>query len=83
MNNTLHSFFLKGKKNFALSMPSNIVDITKLEIKRTQSGSGQCVIVALANNEVRLYNPKDKNLIHIMKADVTTLILCNFLFRIK
>jgi hypothetical protein len=30
------------------------------------------MIVALANSEVRLYNPKDKNLIHIMRVDVRT-----------
>jgi len=28
------------------------------------------MIVALANSEVRLYNPKDKNLIQIMRVDV-------------
>ena len=33
------------------------------------------MIVALANSEVRLYNPKDKNLIHIMKVDVRTAFL--------
>lgn len=33
------------------------------------------MIVALANSEVRLYNPKDKNLIHIMRVDVSTYYL--------
>lgn len=33
------------------------------------------MIVALANSEVRLYNPKDKNLIHIMRVDVRTSFL--------
>jgi Bardet-Biedl syndrome 1 protein len=36
MNSSLHSFYLKGKKNFALTMPSNIVDISKIEVKRSQ-----------------------------------------------
>ena len=74
MNNTLHSFYLKGKKNFQILMPSPILDICKLEVKRTaasSTGTGQCVIVCLANSELRLYNPKDKNLIHILKTDVT------------
>ncbi len=53
-------------------MPSNILDITKLDIKRTQQGGGQCVIVSLANGEIRLINPKDKNLIHILKSEVST-----------
>ena len=35
------------------------------------------MIVALANSEVRLYNPKDKNLIHIMRVDVSTAPLLN------
>jgi Bardet-Biedl syndrome 1 protein len=73
MNNSLHSFYLKGKKNFQLLMPCPIVDICKLEVKRTaasSSGTGQCVIVCLANSELRLYNPKDKNLIHILKTEV-------------
>jgi hypothetical protein len=73
MNNSLHSFFLKGKKNFTMSLPAGIIDIEKLEIKRTQqSTSGSCIIVALNNGELRLYNPKDKNLIHILKNEVIT-----------
>ena len=35
MNSTLNSFYLKGKKNFALLMPYPIVDIAKLDVKRT------------------------------------------------
>lgn len=76
MNNSMHSFYLKGKKNFHITLPSNIVDIAKLEVKRTQQGgSGQCVIIALGNGEIRLYNPKDKNLIHILKIDVSILFI--------
>ncbi|TNV81162.1 hypothetical protein FGO68_gene3820 [Halteria grandinella] len=70
MNNTLHSFFLKGKKNFTMNLPAGVVDIQKLEVKRTQqSTNGQCLIVALNNGELRLYNSKDKNLIHILKNE--------------
>ena len=35
MNSTLNSFYLKGKKNFSLIMPYPIVDIAKLDVKRT------------------------------------------------
>jgi Bardet-Biedl syndrome 1 protein len=35
MNSTLNSFYLKGKKNFSLLMPHPIVDIAKLDVKRT------------------------------------------------
>lgn len=75
MNNTLHSFYLKGKKNFTLTLPAPIIDLAKLEVKRSQTSGSQCVIVALANNEVRLYNPKDKNLIHIMKTEVIKFLI--------
>jgi hypothetical protein len=78
MNNTLHSFYMKGKKNFAIQMPDNILDITKLDMKRTQQGGAQCVIVSLANGEIRLINPKDKNLIHILKSEVRCFINYNY-----
>ena len=71
MNNTLHSFYLKGKKNFNIQTPAGIIDLAKLDIKRTQqSTSGNCVLIALNNSEIRLYSPKDKNLIHIHKNEV-------------
>ena len=72
MNNSLHSFYLKGKRNFNLIMPAPILDIVRLEVKRTQSTTtGQCIVVALSNGEIRLYNPKEKNLIHVLKTDVS------------
>lgn len=75
MNNTLHSFYLKGKKNFTLNLPAAIVDIRRLDVKRTQqTTNGSCVIAALNNGEIRLYNPKDKNLIHILKNEVSILM---------
>jgi hypothetical protein len=71
MNSTLYSFYLKGKKNMSLHMPAPINDIAKLQINKTQSTSaGQCVIVTLSNGEIRLYSPRDKNLIHILKHEV-------------
>jgi hypothetical protein len=76
MNSSLYGFYLKGKKNFNIIMPAPIMDIVKLEVKRTQSSQqGQCVIVALANGEIRLYSPKEKNLINVLKIEVSTFLL--------
>lgn len=36
MNNTIHAFYLKGKKNFVIQVPAAVVDMVKLEGKRTQ-----------------------------------------------
>lgn len=66
MNSTIHSFYLKGKKNFHIQMPSTITSICKLELKRTQSI--QCVIVAMNNGEIRMY--KEKNLVYSLKSEV-------------
>lgn len=35
MNSTIHSFFMKGKKNFTITMPAPITNICKMELKRT------------------------------------------------
>lgn len=35
MNNTIHAFYLKGKKNFVIQVPAAVVDMVKLEGKRT------------------------------------------------
>jgi len=59
-------------------MPCAIIDIVKLDAKRSQqSGTGQCIIVALNNGEIRLYSPKDKNLIHVLKNEVVIFIMTN------
>lgn len=65
MNQTLYSFFTKGKKNFTLIMPEQILAICKLEMQRTTLVQG--VLVSLKNGEVRLYN--DKSFISSIKND--------------
>jgi Bardet-Biedl syndrome 1 protein len=56
MNNTLYSFFNKGRVNFTKILPAAISSIAKLEIRRIQNV--QCILVALKNGEIRLYNDK-------------------------
>ena len=52
-------------------MPCAITNMCKMEIKRVQNV--QCVIVALANGDIRLY--RDKHLIHSLNNDVLSVTL--------
>ena len=36
MDNTLQSYYLKGKKNFVVKMPSEIVSILKMDTNRIE-----------------------------------------------
>ena len=56
MDHVLHSYHVKGKKNFSLYLPSGILCVVPLEMP---SAKGQkCFLVSLTNGEVRLYNGK-------------------------
>lgn len=67
MDNSLQSFYLKGKKNWAISMPAEICTIAKMETNRAASKNN--VLVALKNGQIRLYN--EKNLINEMTTEDT------------
>jgi len=56
MSNQLHSFHIKGKKNWTVYLPASITDMTLLTMKGSRKV--QCVVVALANGELRVYNGK-------------------------
>ena len=47
MDNTLQSFYLKGKKSWSISMPAEICTIVKMEHSRAASKNN--VLVALKN----------------------------------
>jgi Bardet-Biedl syndrome 1 protein len=51
VDNTIHSFHIKGKKNFSLTMPAAIRDMQPLVLKRTRMVN--LLLVGLANGEVR------------------------------
>lgn len=51
MNRNIYSFFNKGRINFTKQMPAEITDICQMEPM-------QCILVALNNGEIRLYNDK-------------------------
>eukprot|EP01063_Lacrimia_lanifica_P006766 TRINITY_DN14263_c0_g1_i1.p1 TRINITY_DN14263_c0_g1~~TRINITY_DN14263_c0_g1_i1.p1 ORF type:complete len:631 (+),score=260.23 TRINITY_DN14263_c0_g1_i1:62-1894(+) len=56
MANSMHSFHVKGKKQYSIYLPHAITNMEAVSIERAR-GSKAC-IVALANGEVRVYNGK-------------------------
>jgi Bardet-Biedl syndrome 1 protein len=69
MDNAVHSYHLKGKKNYSLYMPAPITDMVEMPLRKLANVNA--LLVALGNKEVRLYN--DKHLIVTLNLmDVTT-----------
>mmetsp|Transcript_11120 Transcript_11120/g.38624 ORF Transcript_11120/g.38624 Transcript_11120/m.38624 type:complete len:635 (+) Transcript_11120:151-2055(+) len=62
MNNIIYNYHVKGKKNFSLHLPASIVCMENLSIERQRMV--KATVVALANNEVRVYN--DKHLVSLI-----------------
>eukprot|EP00455_Lapot_gusevi_P029644 TRINITY_DN3175_c0_g1_i7.p1 TRINITY_DN3175_c0_g1~~TRINITY_DN3175_c0_g1_i7.p1 ORF type:complete len:595 (+),score=101.41 TRINITY_DN3175_c0_g1_i7:67-1851(+) len=65
MDNVIHSFHFKGKKNFTIYLPDHVLSMCLMEMKHSKSIKG--VLVSLNNGEVRLYN--GKHLISSIKND--------------
>ena len=61
MNNAVHSYHARGKKNYTLYVPSPIQAMESLEI--TRSRVVRCLLVALADGQLRVYN--DKHLVSV------------------
>mmetsp|Transcript_80632 Transcript_80632/g.231512 ORF Transcript_80632/g.231512 Transcript_80632/m.231512 type:complete len:589 (-) Transcript_80632:49-1815(-) len=56
MDNVIHCFHFKGKKNHSIYLPCPISCMSLLQI--TKSRAAKALVVALNNGEVRLYNGK-------------------------
>eukprot|EP00913_Durusdinium_trenchii_P026802 g25141.t1 len=56
MDNVIHCFHFKGKKNHSIYLPCPISCMSLLQI--TKSRVAKALVVALQNGEVRLYNGK-------------------------
>merc|ERR1719296_262412 len=56
IDNVVHSFHFKGKKNHSIYLPCPISCMSLLQI--TKSRAAKALVVALNNGEVRLYNGK-------------------------
>jgi len=65
MDNVIHSFSFKCKKNNSIYLPEPISNMTLLQLKRSRNI--RALVVALTNGEIRLYNKK--HLIATMKSD--------------
>eukprot|EP00931_Biecheleriopsis_adriatica_P061013 TRINITY_DN36668_c0_g1_i1.p1 TRINITY_DN36668_c0_g1~~TRINITY_DN36668_c0_g1_i1.p1 ORF type:complete len:628 (-),score=111.66 TRINITY_DN36668_c0_g1_i1:84-1877(-) len=69
MDNVIHCFHFKGKKNHSIYLPCPISCMSLLQI--TRSRVAKALVVALQNGEVRLYNGKHLiNTLHL--NDVVT-----------
>ncbi|KAK3242964.1 Bardet-Biedl syndrome 1 protein [Cymbomonas tetramitiformis] len=62
MNNVVHSFHVKGKKNYSIYLPASIVTMELLSVQRQRMV--KALLVALSNGEVRVYNEKHLVSIH-------------------
>lgn len=65
MDNVVHSFHFKGKKNHSIYLQAPISCMSLLQITKTRVA--KALVVALSNGEVRLYN--GKHLICITKTN--------------
>lgn len=68
MDHTIHSYHMKGKKNYTIYLPAPISIMLPMDLKRTRQDF-QALVVALANGEVRLYNKRQ--LVHTMTTNET------------
>ena len=57
MGNVMHSYHIKGKKNYSVYLPAPIVAMELLSTERARSINA--VLVALADGELRVYNEKN------------------------
>jgi hypothetical protein len=65
MDNSIQSFTLKGKKNFTVQLPSQIVAIVRMESSRGDANNN--VLVACKNGDIRMYN--GKSLVDTLKTN--------------
>jgi Bardet-Biedl syndrome 1 protein len=73
MDNTIQSFYLKGKKNFSVQMPSEILALQRMDTNRAERA--QNILIALKSGEIRIYN--GKNIIDKLQTDD---ICCGMIF---
>jgi len=70
MNNTIHNYQMKGRKSYSIFLPSSILAMVPM---KTSKKLQTIFTVALANNEVRVYNEKHCLAIHSVTSPVTAL----------
>lgn len=65
MDNVLHSFHIKGKKNWSVHMPESISNLSVMHVRKSRTMSA--LLVALSNGDVRMY--QDNHLVTTLKTD--------------
>ncbi|KAJ0394397.1 hypothetical protein P43SY_000098 [Pythium insidiosum] len=71
-NRKLTSYHLKGKKNWSLTMPDDIMALEALNLRRTKDTRG--VLVALKSGDIVLYNEKIKVCQIDMETSITGML---------
>lgn len=56
VDNVIHSYHIKGKKNWSIYLPEPITNIQLMQLRRKKSLS--LILVAMASGDVRMYNGK-------------------------
>jgi Bardet-Biedl syndrome 1 protein len=72
MADALHCYTGKGAKQYTLYMPASILTLQLLAA--TTARQSKCVVVALSNGEVRVYN--DKALVSLHSSSSPAVGLC-------
>ena len=65
MDGVVQAYYLKGKKSFSMTMPSEICAMTKMNVNKATTSNN--ILIALKNGNIRLYN--EKNLINQIQTD--------------
>eukprot|EP00935_MAST-01C_sp_MAST-1C-sp1_P000776 g776.t1 len=65
MDSVVHSFHIKGKKNYSIYLPAPVTNVAPLSLRKTRIVNA--LLVALENGTVRLYN--NKHLVSELQID--------------
>lgn len=71
MNNIVHNYQPNGHKNYSVYLPAPILAMQRLEVASARMS--KCLLVALSNGEVRVYNEKYLVTMHKVPSPVTGL----------
>ncbi|OQS06492.1 bardet-Biedl syndrome 1 family protein [Thraustotheca clavata] len=72
MDRKITSYHLKGKKNWSMVMPQDIVAMEGLNLRRTKNSKG--ILIALRKGEILLYNEKIKVTSFFMDSLLTGMV---------
>eukprot|EP00164_Ancoracysta_twista_P002068 GFYU01002724.1.p1 GENE.GFYU01002724.1~~GFYU01002724.1.p1 ORF type:complete len:595 (-),score=154.58 GFYU01002724.1:156-1940(-) len=65
MGNMIHNYHIKGRKNYTIYLPASVSCMELMSLQATRNL--KCMVVALSNGEVRVYN--EKAMIHSLQTN--------------